>query len=197
MRCLIVEDDTSLAELVRLEIADQDVEGDCRHSIAAAIDALHEAPPDALIVDLTLPDGSGLDVAAEARRLCPRSPVLVFTGVQEADALAIFRSHANVRAIVAKRVEDGDGVGALARSMASMIRSPDGPEGARLTLGGLNVGRDAANADAAGPGLQRRATMAAALRKAAPGLRPGGIPFRSVRPEASLEDRPKPPRLRA
>ncbi|SFI12115.1 response regulator [Albimonas pacifica] len=192
MRCLIVEDDTSLAELVRLEIGDHDVEGVCMPSIAAAIAAMKEAPPDALVIDLTLPDGCGLEVAAEARRLCPQAPALIFTGSEEADALAIFRSHANVRAVVAKRVEDGDEVGALARSLASMIRGSDAP------CPGLARGFPGGTGRAGpSPELQaRRAAMQATLRKAAEG-RPPATPLRPVRPAASSEGRPRPPRLRA
>ncbi|WP_339947039.1 response regulator [uncultured Albimonas sp.] len=189
MRCLIVEDDTSLAELVRLEIEDHDVEGICLPSIAAAIASLQAATPDALVIDLALPDGSGLEVAAEALRLCPRAPVLVFTGSETTDALEIFRGHANVRAVVAKRIEDGDEVGAMVRSVVSMIRAREvagpGPQG--LTIGGVGF---------AGGRRAARAAMIAALRKAAP-TRGTVEPFRSPRPGASSEDRPRPPRLRA
>ncbi len=192
MRCLIVEDDLSLAELVKLEIGDHDVEGICLSSISDAIAAMQEAPPDALVIDLTLPDGSGLEVAAEACRLCPQAPALIFTGSDEADALAIFRGHANVRAVVAKRIEDGDEVGALARSLVSMIRAGDEPcPGlARSVSEGIDV---------AGPSeavQAKRAAMIAALRKAADS-RPPAQPLRPVRPAASSEGRPTPPRLRA
>ena len=131
MRCLIVEDDGSLSELMRLEVADMEVESTCVRSVEMALRELHEAPPDAIILDLTLPDGDGLDVAREAERLRLRAPVLVFTGLENTDPLAIFRACRDVRAVVAKRASAGH-VGAMVRSVVSMIRRRESASAARL-----------------------------------------------------------------
>lgn len=202
MRCLIVEDDRSLAELVRLEIADHHVEGVCTHSIAAALRLMRAQPPDALVIDLGLPDGDGLELAAAARELCPRAPALVFTGADDTDALAIFRRHANVRAVVAKRLEDGDDVGALARSVATMMRegrdrtARTGADG-RCYASPLDPARGLSEEAAANRSPADKRAMIAALRRAAERFEQGRGEIRSLRPEASGEDRPTRPPLRA
>lgn len=47
--------------------------------LRGARESLLRDPPDVLIVDLGLPDGSGLDLIADARRQCPEIAILVLT----------------------------------------------------------------------------------------------------------------------
>lgn len=49
-------------------------------TVAGAIAALDDEPPALVLVDLDLPDGSGLEVVAAATARAPRPPVLVVTG---------------------------------------------------------------------------------------------------------------------
>jgi CheY-like chemotaxis protein len=62
-------------------------------SVASAVDAARATPPDALLVDLTLPDGDGLSIvttlAAESRR--PRF-VVALTGHDDPDTEARCRA---------------------------------------------------------------------------------------------------------
>ena len=48
-------------------------------TVAAALGVLREAAPDLLVVDLGLPDGSGLDVIRESVRRHPDGAILVVT----------------------------------------------------------------------------------------------------------------------
>ena len=48
-------------------------------SVAAVRQALAETQPDVLLVDLELPDGSGLDIIAEQHNLHPGLPMLVIS----------------------------------------------------------------------------------------------------------------------
>lgn len=47
--------------------------------------SLQEAPPDAVLVDLTMPGMGGLDVLAEVKRLTPDTPVIVISGTGNVD----------------------------------------------------------------------------------------------------------------
>lgn len=186
MRCLIVEDDPSLAELLRLEFGDHDVQASCVHSISAALDALAEAPPDALVIDLTLPDGSGLEVALAARRMQLPCPAMIYTGAAETDALAIFRGHSNVRAVVRKRGAPDDARG-LARSVVGMMQAR-GPAPIPAAALGAPLPRRTRAAEPAG----RAAVPAGVVENpegAWPPRRPA--PVRSPRRAASGEGLPK------
>lgn len=48
-------------------------------SVAEAIDLLRQSPPDVLLIDLGLPDGSGLDVIRQQSDLHPEMPILVIS----------------------------------------------------------------------------------------------------------------------
>ena len=78
-RILVVEDDTDLRSVLRRALREEDFE------VATAIDgteALHAAesdPPDALIVDIGLPDADGRDVCQALRARGVTAPVLFLT----------------------------------------------------------------------------------------------------------------------
>lgn len=48
---------------------------------AEAVRLLKTCKPDLLLLDVTLPDGSGLEVLKEARAISPALPVLMLTGM--------------------------------------------------------------------------------------------------------------------
>jgi DNA-binding response OmpR family regulator len=77
--CLIVEDEPTSARLARAAIDALDAFSLNVHSLAEASRALEEWPIDLAIVDLGLPDGSGLDFVRELRDICT-CPILVCTG---------------------------------------------------------------------------------------------------------------------
>jgi DNA-binding response OmpR family regulator len=85
MRILLVEDDPVLAHVVR----DTLVEGGHRVDAAAtAAEAAHlwqVQPFDAVLLDLNLPDGSGLVVLRQARARGDRTPVVVLTARDRTD----------------------------------------------------------------------------------------------------------------
>jgi len=83
MRILIVEDDAVLANgmKVGLELAGDTI--DCVSNCADARAALASPVFDVVVLDLMLPDGSGLDVLKELRRSGDKTPVLLLTAVDE------------------------------------------------------------------------------------------------------------------
>lgn len=84
----VVEDDEGVARAILREMPRvmkarlfKSVE-EARHALAAAIE-----PPRAAIVDIGLPDGTGLDVVAAIRRRRPSTPVLVLTASRDPDVI--------------------------------------------------------------------------------------------------------------
>lgn len=78
-RLLLVEDTLSLAALYREYLRD---EGHDIHHAPTLRDAravLASAPPDAVLLDLRLPDGDGLGLLAEIRAMAEPPPVVVMT----------------------------------------------------------------------------------------------------------------------
>lgn len=81
MNLFIVEDSLLVRErlLRTLEgLPGLDIVGTAE-DVPAAIDGLTNTPPDALILDLQLPSGSGLQVLRAVRELLPRMRVIVMT----------------------------------------------------------------------------------------------------------------------
>ena len=81
MRLFIVEDSSAVLERILRSIADVpnvSVVGSAM-DVAHAIVGLDELHPDALLLDLHLPGGSGLDVLRTVRPSHPDMQVLVFT----------------------------------------------------------------------------------------------------------------------
>lgn len=121
-RFLVVEDDTGNAQtLMRLlrrfratELAESAWE-------ARQVLAAHERWT-GVIVDIGLPDGSGLDVASHVRKRFPLLPVLVLTGRN--DRTAINRAHGLRAEFVVKPATETDLFGFVRRAVA-FERVPD------------------------------------------------------------------------
>lgn len=76
---LVVEDDVHIARLVELHLSDL---GHTVHTVSTAAEgkahALRDAP-DLILLDLTLPDGDGLDVCRDVRASGNYTPILILT----------------------------------------------------------------------------------------------------------------------
>jgi two-component system response regulator QseB len=83
MRVLVVEDDPVLSDGLKVGLALGLVTVDCVASCADARAALATAQFDAVVLDLMLPDGSGLDVLRDMRRAGDDTPVLLLTAQDE------------------------------------------------------------------------------------------------------------------
>jgi DNA-binding response OmpR family regulator len=79
VKVLIVEDQLRLGEFLKQSLVE------CRHTAtwvrtcAEASDALAETPYDAVILDLTLPDGDGIDLLRQWRKSGFNEPVLILS----------------------------------------------------------------------------------------------------------------------
>jgi DNA-binding response OmpR family regulator len=79
MRILLVEDDATLAGIVSRSLGDQGHQVDQAPTAEQARWLWRMQPVDAVLLDLSLPDGHGLQLLQEARGRGDRTPVLVLT----------------------------------------------------------------------------------------------------------------------
>jgi len=76
---LLVEDEPSVREAFVLRLADHGYLVQAAHSGEEALSALRTFEPDILIVDLVMPNLSGLDVLARVKQIMPNLPIIVLT----------------------------------------------------------------------------------------------------------------------
>jgi two-component system, OmpR family, KDP operon response regulator KdpE len=134
-RVLVVEDEPRILRALSalLEGADHCAEG--ARTAAEAIEAALRRPPDAVLLDLVLPDGSGLDVCRRLREWS-RVPILVVSAVDdEADKVAALDAGADD--YVTKPYAPGE---LLARLRALLRRAAESPgEGMVVDFGDVIV----------------------------------------------------------
>lgn len=79
MNVLVVDDDPELCELVERALRRDGHVASSAGSLDASRDALARHRPDLIVLDLGLPDGSGLELCRELRRVGDPIPVLILT----------------------------------------------------------------------------------------------------------------------
>lgn len=79
MKILIVEDERKVGQFVENALAEQSYTPRLVRNCAAARDALANSPFDAVVLDLGLPDGDGLDLLREWRAAGFAEPVLILS----------------------------------------------------------------------------------------------------------------------
>jgi two-component system OmpR family response regulator len=79
VRVLVVDDEPTLAELVTLAVRYEGWEARSAPDGATAVRAAREFKPDAVVLDIMLPDFDGLEVLRKMRAETPRLPVLFLT----------------------------------------------------------------------------------------------------------------------
>jgi DNA-binding response OmpR family regulator len=79
MRLLLVEDNRTLGELLAAGLAREGFAVDWRETLEEAAEARSLAPYDAILLDLGLPDGDGLELVRRVRRERDPTPILVLT----------------------------------------------------------------------------------------------------------------------
>lgn len=85
---LIVEDNELVTGALRILFEQTGRRVTVAHSVAAAVQAGRDDPPDLLLLDLTLPDGDGLEVARALRDvgIQPRA-IVALTGRDDPESL--------------------------------------------------------------------------------------------------------------
>jgi len=83
MRVLLVEDDTTLGEAVRDHVAADGHAVDWMTSLEEAEDAQAGVTFDLILLDLNLPDGSGLDFLRRLRKRGDATPLIILTAMDQ------------------------------------------------------------------------------------------------------------------
>ena len=78
-RVLVVDDEPQIVEVLRAYLGREGFETTACGSVGDALASLRRARPDLLVLDVTLPDGSGFDVLREARHGGERTPTIMLT----------------------------------------------------------------------------------------------------------------------
>lgn len=87
---ILVVDDHSLFRLGVIQTINEQPDMmviDEAESVESALRLAREVLPDIALLDIKLPDGSGLDVAAEIQRECPFTRVVLLTAVEDEDVV--------------------------------------------------------------------------------------------------------------
>jgi two-component system response regulator HydG len=77
---LLVDDDTAVCRIVQRMLSGKRYEVQAAHSVADAIEAIEQKSFDVYVLDYTLPDGSGLDVAERIRLNWGPAPIILISG---------------------------------------------------------------------------------------------------------------------
>jgi signal transduction histidine kinase len=82
---LLVEDEPAFVTFCEtvLATADEPLRLTSASSLAAALEAIHHAQPDVVLLDLNLPDSTGLATLGEVLAAAPHLPVVVLTGLAD------------------------------------------------------------------------------------------------------------------
>jgi nitrogen regulation protein NR(I) len=82
---LVIDDDRTVLLLVKKAFADSDVEIHCASDAESGMAALREQKPDVLLLDILLPEISGMELAREIRTIDIRLPVIFITATNDSD----------------------------------------------------------------------------------------------------------------
>jgi len=80
VRLLLLDDDANIRETAKDILEDAGYAVESASSIAGALEILRRLSCQIALVDLHLPDGTGLEFAHQARALQPRLPVVLMSG---------------------------------------------------------------------------------------------------------------------
>jgi two-component system OmpR family response regulator len=79
LRVLVVDDEANIAELISMALRYEGWQVHTAHSASAAVAAAKELSPDAVVLDIMLPDMDGLEVLRRMRSSLPDVPVVFLT----------------------------------------------------------------------------------------------------------------------
>ena|ERR1700690_1092924 len=82
---LLVDDDPNILDTAKDILEDAGYRVETSLTGASAIQILKQSPMDVAVFDLNLPDAKGVDLAIEAKRLCPKMIIILLTGEENVD----------------------------------------------------------------------------------------------------------------
>src|SRR5437764_3910526 len=136
-RVLVVDDEPQIVRGLTIVLRDAGYAVEAAATKAAALGALSSRPPEAVVLDLVLPDGDGVSVAKEIRRWS-RLPILVLSAVgDEREKVRALDAGADDYVTKPFGTEE-----LLARLRAVMRRSPNAGHTDRVEIGDLTIDLD-------------------------------------------------------
>ena len=81
MRVLVVEDNTNTRSLLRRSLRQEGHEVETAGTVASGLDLALDKSFDVLVLDISLPDGSGLDLCKQLRSQNVATPILMLTAL--------------------------------------------------------------------------------------------------------------------
>jgi two-component system KDP operon response regulator KdpE len=133
-RVLVVDDEPQILRGLKIILRAAGYTVDTADTKAAALAALAARPPDALVLDLVLPDGEGVEVCREVRRFSSL-PVLVLSAVGD-EREKVRALDAGADDYITKPFGTDE---LLARLRAVLRRSADGGADPVLRIGELSI----------------------------------------------------------
>jgi two-component system OmpR family response regulator len=137
-RILVVDDETPLAELVAMALRYEGYSTVVAGSVREALTEVGRSRPDLIVLDVVLPDGSGVDACARLRRAGTDAPVIFLT------------ARYDVRDRIAGLKAGGDdyltkpfSLDELVARVAAVLRRVRPPASTRLTCADLEIDEDA------------------------------------------------------
>ncbi|MBI2371551.1 MAG: response regulator [Deltaproteobacteria bacterium] len=79
LRVLVAEDDTSIQRVTEVILKDLGCEVFVASTGQEALDRARSRPR-MVVVEIILPDASGLEICRKIHRMCPRAPILLLSG---------------------------------------------------------------------------------------------------------------------
>jgi two-component system, OmpR family, KDP operon response regulator KdpE len=133
-RVLVVDDEPQIVRGLKIILRDAGYTVEAAETKAQALAALGSRPPEALVLDLKLPDGEGVEVCREVRRFSGL-PILVLSAVGD-EREKVRALDAGADDYVTKPFGTDE---LLARLRAVMRRSADPGGGSQLQIGELVI----------------------------------------------------------
>jgi two-component system KDP operon response regulator KdpE len=133
-RILVCDDEPQILRALKVLLRDGGYDVDTAESAREAIDRAALRPPDAAIIDLVLPDGTGIDVC-RALRQWSELPIIVLSAVGEEDA-KVDALAAGADDYVTKPFGPRE---LVARLQAALRRSGGGPDEPAIEADGLEI----------------------------------------------------------
>ena len=134
LRVLVVDDEPQIVRGLKGILRSEGYEVQTAESVAEALDAVAVRPPDALVLDLVLPDGSGVDVCTEVRSWSGL-PIVVLSAVGD-EREKVRALDAGADDYITKPFGSEE---LLARLRAVLRRSQDGSEEPAIEIGDLVI----------------------------------------------------------
>src|SRR6267378_105777 len=82
---LVVDDDPQMLRLIKAALADSPINVHGATSFAECLKFLGERHPDAILLDVVLPDINGLDAFRQIHEMAPKVPVVFITATSASD----------------------------------------------------------------------------------------------------------------